>query len=410
MVLSEVERKSDTKQSTSCPSESMQDKQPISDRRERFVHLGLGWLGDRGGGLERYQHGICTTHASMGVDVTAWVQSRTGITNNPNYEVVAFASQEDRRRDRLAKLRRLASEQFASDPCLLVSHHASVSAALAGILVNRPHVVHFQGPWADEAAVEGASWWKTSIQRRHERIAYHSADRIITLSTAFRDVVIDRYDVDPDRVEVVPGGIDAVAADPGVSRNAAREKLGWPTDRPILVSIRRLVRRVGVDVLLDAVARIVERHNDLLVMIGGTGPLRKELEHRIETSELSRNVRLLGYVSEEDLPLAYRAADYSIVPTQELEGFGLVVIESLAAGTPALVTPIGSLPEVVRDLNESLILPGKSSDQIADGVEAVLEGKIAMPTETECRKYVKQHFDWTVIGPKVLAVYREALK
>ena len=80
----------------------------------------------------------------------------------------------------------------------------------------------FAGPWADEAAVEGAPWWKTRLQRRHERIAYHTADRIVTLSESMRGVVIERYGVDADRVKVVPGGIDALAADPGGTSVASR--------------------------------------------------------------------------------------------------------------------------------------------------------------------------------------------
>ena len=62
-------------------------------------------------------------------------------------------------------------------------------------------------------------------------------------------------------------------------------------------------------------------------------------------------MRLLGFVAEEDLPWLYRACDISIVPSVALEGFGLPTIESLAAGTPVLVTPIGGLPETVSELD-----------------------------------------------------------
>ena len=75
-----------------------------------------------------------------------------------------------------------------------------------------------------------------------------------------------------------------------------------------------------------------------------------ELEARCVAEGLDRPRPLLGFVPDEQLPLAYRAADFSIVPSVALEGFGLIVAESLAAGTPVLVTAVGGLPETLEGL------------------------------------------------------------
>lgn len=383
---------------------------------DRFIHLGLGWIGDKGGGLERYQHGVCTAQAILGCDVTAWVQSRTVIdadafTPHAVYAAVVFASQSEKRAEKLRKLRLLAMDRFKSRDFIFVSHHASVSGSLSDLYRRVPHVVHFHGPWADEAAIEGAPWWKSWFQAREERKVYHAADRIITLSEAFKELVVERYGVRRDIVRVVPGGIDTNAADPKLTRTAARQKLGWPLDRPIVLSVRRLVKRVGVDVLIEAVGKYVKEQSgrsDLLVLIGGTGPLRELLEQQIERLGLQNHVRLLGFVPAEDLSTAYCAADVSIVPTQSLEGFGLVTLESLAAGTPAIVTPVGSLPEVMTGLSPSLVLPGRGVAEIALGLRLFAEGTIALPDETACREYVRMHYDWSNIGPRVLDVYGEA--
>jgi glycosyltransferase involved in cell wall biosynthesis len=375
----------------------------------KFLHLGLGWIGDRGGGLERYQDGICRAHALMGHLVEAWVQSRTSNEQDVGYQLRAYASPVESRGRKLRKLQALAENRFATKDFIFVSHHASVSSALVGNLRNIPHIVHFHGPWADESAVEGAPQWKSWLQRWAERKVYRSADRIITLSKAFADLVIDRYGVDSDRVRVVPGGIDSAKADPGLSRREAREKLRWPTDRPIVLSVRRLVRRVGIDVLIEAAKEIVRHHPDLLVLIGGTGPLQQEFESQIKDLGLEDHVRLLGFVPDNDLPIAYAAADYSIVPTQSLEGFGLVTIESMAAGTPSIVTPVGSLPEIASPLSKDLVLNGHHKDDIVVGVTAILGGKSKTPTASCCRNYVRENYDWTVIGPKVLSVYKKLL-
>jgi glycosyltransferase involved in cell wall biosynthesis len=382
-----------------------------------FVHLGLGWIADHGGGLERYQNTICTDHARLGCSVEAWVQSRTPIQEHPKYRVIAYASPTESRRAKLRKLRAIARERFAQRDFTFVSHHASVSASLTDLLLNVPHIVHFQGPWADEAAMEAVPFWKTFLQRRQERKAYHSADRIITLSEAFKKIVVDRYDVSPEIVRVVPGGIDSIAADPKISRIEARHRMGWPTDRPIVLAMRRLVRRVGVDVLVEAIGLLhkktkhqdaPKRDMDALFLIGGAGPLKEEVAKRIEALGLKDHVRLLGFVPDKLLSTAYRAADFSIVPTQSLEGFGLVTIESMATGTPVVVTPVGSLPEIMNPLNPNLVMSGTTADAIAASLQGFLSGAVAMPDEHACREYVRANYDGSVIAPRVLEVYRSA--
>jgi glycosyltransferase involved in cell wall biosynthesis len=377
----------------------------------RFLHLGLGFIGDRGGGLERYQHGICTQHALLGHDVNAWVQSRTPIPENLPYHCLAYASPDQSRSTKICSLRRLVSgkEPFKDKDLFFVSHHASVSGSLLNFLSGAPHTVHFQGPWAEEAAKEGAPRWKTFLQAREERKVYRQADRIITLSDAFRKIIIERYGAKEEKVQVIPGAIDAAAANPGLSRDQAREQLGWPKDRRIVLCVRRLVRRVGVDVLVAAVDQLFRnspgRYGDLLVLIGGTGPLREELEQQINERKLEDYVQLLGFVPDEKLSTAYRAANTSIVPTQALEGFGLVMLESMAAGTPCLVTPVGSLPEVMNDLDPNLILSNPSASAIAQGLRDILHGDLQLPSDDACRHYVRQRYDWSVIAPRVLDAY-----
>jgi glycosyltransferase involved in cell wall biosynthesis len=124
---------------------------------------------------------------------------------------------------------------------------------------------------------------------------------------------------------------------------------------------------------------------------------------------LEYNVRLQGFVPDEQLPLAYRAADFSIVPTVALEGFGLAAVESLAAGTPVLVTPVGGLPEAVAGLSGDLVLEDSGAAALARGIVAALRGDRRLPDEEACRRYARENFDLPVISGQVARVYREAL-
>ena len=103
--------------------------------------------------------------------------------------------------------------------------------------------------------------------------------------------------------------------------------------------------------------------------------------------------------------MAYTAADFSIVPSQALEGFGLITLESLACGCPVLVTPVGGLPEVVQNLDPTLILRGTSREALAEGIHRGLSEPL--PSAVLCREYVEKNFSWPQITRRVLEIYRE---
>jgi glycosyltransferase involved in cell wall biosynthesis len=147
----------------------------------------------------------------------------------------------------------------------------------------------------------------------------------------------------------------------------------------------------------------------MLLYVAGTGPLQAELQSLIETEGLTNHVKLLGYVDEADLPLAYRAAEATVVPTLSLEGFGLITVESLAAGTPVFVTPKGGLPSVVQSLSPSLIFDDTSASAMVDRLSSFLDGALPIPSADVCRAYAVDRYSWTSVAQQTRTVYEEAL-
>jgi glycosyltransferase involved in cell wall biosynthesis len=207
--------------------------------------------------------------------------------------------------------------------------------------------------------------------------------------------------------------VDCDRLDVAASRAEARRALGWEADRPIVFTVRRLVRRMGLDQSINAMAICRNAANpaghDAVLHIAGTGPARGALEAQVAALGLQDTVRFDGFVPDEMLPMAYRAADVTLVPTAQLEGFGLVAIESLAAGTPVLMTPVGGLPEVVAGLSEAAILDGTSAAAIAAGLTAFFQDPTFLPSAETCRRYARENFDRRVIIPKIAKTYREVL-
>jgi glycosyltransferase involved in cell wall biosynthesis len=295
-------------------------------------------------------------------------------------------------------------------PDLVASHFALYTAPVLDLLGDRPLVVHFHGPWAQESAVEGASALSVWAKRALERLVYRRGTRFIVLSNAFRDVLTETYNVSAERVQIVPGGVDVDRFAPALSRPDARRRLGWPTDRPILLAVRRLARRMGLEALIEAIDHLRRTVPDVLLLIAGTGPLEDELQALVEARNLTAHVRLLGYLPEDDLPHAYRAADASVVPTRSLEGFGLITVESLATGTPVFVTPTGGLPDIVRPLAPTLLFDGTSAAAMADRLSAALQGALPLPSAEACRQYAITNYSWAAVARQTRTVYEQALR
>lgn len=298
--------------------------------------------------------------------------------------------------------------QAAPPPKVLATHFSLYSFLLLPYLQGTSHVVHFHGPWAEEAAAAGGSRPGVLLKRGIEQKVYSSAVRFLTLSRAFRLLLIENYGIRPERISVVPGCVDLERFHASPHRDSHRRLLGWPLNRRIILCVRRLVARMGLAELIGAFAKIAARLPDVDLHIGGRGGLEAELRSLVLKLGLEQRVIFCGFIPEDDLPDCYAASDLSIVPSQKLEGFGLVVLEALASGVPVLVTPVGGLPEIVTGLRRNLVLAGRDTVSLAQGLASALEVPDFLPSAAECRAFVEKNYSITGMARRVIDVYREA--
>ena len=291
----------------------------------------------------------------------------------------------------------------------MVSHFGLYTFPLIDQLQKYPVAMHFQGPWALEGQVEGGSSLATRAKWLMEWSTYRNIQQFIVLSKAFQETLHRVYHIPYDRIHIIPPGVNVTRFDTHISAQEARQRLGWPQDRPVFLAVRRLARRMGLENLIAAMDKVRHQYPDVLLMIAGKGALRETLEHQIKDLNLTDHVRLLGFVSDEDLALAYRAATLSIVPTVAYEGFGLIVIESLANGTPVLGTPIDSIPEILRPFWPDLVFDGVQPIQLAQGICDVLKGTRQLPSPKACQTHVDQNYSWPVIAERIKQVYQLAI-
>jgi len=376
----------------------------------RTLQIGNEWHTETAGGLNSYYFELLRHLAAAGTSVHGLVAGSDAVRTESEGHVVSFAAPDAVLPGRMLAVRRLALNQIDRKQVdLIVSHFALYTMPILDRLKGFPTVVHFHGPWAAESRAEGAISYKSRMKATLEQRVYLCARRLIVLSKAFKDELIAGYRVKEERVEVVPGGVDLDRFHIAISRTEARRRLGWPTDRPIILTVRRQVRRMGLENLLDAAKLLAAECPEVLILLGGTGPIADELQQRINALGLENNVQRLGRVPDEQLPLAYRAADLTVVPSQSLEGFGLIVLESLAAGTPAFVTPIGGLPEILETFAPQCIFSNISAGEMASVLKEALRGERPAPSDQACRAFAADNFSWPLIAQRVRSVYDRAL-
>ena len=169
----------------------------------------------------------------------------------------------------------------------------------------------------------------------------------------------------------IPPGVDVDRFGPIESderRAAARDAFGLPVDGRMVVSVSRLVPRKGMDVLIDAAARLAPARPDLTVAIAGDGRDRGRLAQRIARRDAP--VKLLGRVADDELPALYGAADAFAMACRsrwgglEHEGFGIVFLEAAACGVPQVAGDSGGAAEAVAD-GETGFVVGRPEDDKA---------------------------------------------
>jgi glycosyltransferase involved in cell wall biosynthesis len=292
---------------------------------------------------------------------------------------------------------------------LVLPHHYFPYYAYLGVAKRKaaPEVMTFHASFWQELRLEGAdrsigkpleSLLFGGLARRTERACLTRADRVVVLSDFSREQLLSHYPFAEGKVEKVPGGVDLSRFAPAADRAAVRRSLGLPGRYPVLLTARRLVPRMGLENLLDAVAHVRRAFPDLLLVVAGRGRLEADLRALAAARGISEVVSFVGFVDDDALVRYYQAADLFVLPSIAFEGFGMVTLEALACGTPSVGTPIGATPEILRPLAPQLVLDGPEPVAIRRGLSAVLEWlsdpAAAARLRAQCREYVEARYGW----------------
>lgn len=381
----------------------------------RIAATGLSWPCLQAGGLNTYFKSICEQLTAERNTLDALICSDEQPRVPERIRVHAIGSKQQSIWKRRELMQKYAAELFDKQTVdVLYSHFApyGVGPALEAKKRGIPVVTTFHGPWTEEMKIEGQGLkhlLKTALAKSIEMKAYGLADKFIVLSENFRDILHEYYKIPISKIHIIPGAANVERFRPAEDRRAVRERLNLPQSATIVLTVRRLVNRMGLQQLLEAWRRVTERHPDHLLLIGGKGPLMEELASKVAEYNLHHHVRLLGYISDEELPLYHQASNLFVVPTQALEGFGLITVEAMASGLPVLATPVGGNKEILRGFRPELLFQGTDSKAIAQGLLRALDHPELLPSTRECRDHVLSKYTWRHVAKQVEDVFRQVL-
>ena len=231
-----------------------------------------------------------------------------------------------------------------------------------------PFVVH---TYAEELTGYG----RKPLARRWMQRILAAADGITAIAGYARDLLAE-LDVDPARVIIQPPAADTERYRPDLDGSRLRAELGLG-DRPTLITVARLLRRKGVDVTLEALARLRVEFPDLAYVVVGDGPELPRLREIARSLQVEDAVRFVGRVPHEATPEHYAAADIFIHPNRQtgegdVEGFGIVFLEAGACGLPVVGGNSGGTPDAIRHGVTGYLVDGTSPAAVARAIEPLL--------------------------------------
>jgi len=257
---------------------------------------------------------------------------------------------------------------------------------------------------------------RESAQRADiEQQAMAGADRIIAASAADRRQMLEHYLVPPQRISVIPGGVDLRRFQAG-DRVSARAALGIQA-RHVLLYVGRMQRLKGIDLLLRTTARLLRERpalrDELRVLLVGGRPdagIDSECAELARLQALARRldiaaqVEFVGAVDQARLPLYYAAADATVVPSL-YESFGLVAVEAMACGSPVVAARVGGLASTVQDGQTGYLIPAREPRLYADRLAAILtEPGLRDRLSRQARRHARR-YDWAQVAEEVYGVY-----
>ncbi len=280
-------------------------------------------------------------------------------------------------------------------------HAHDWTAYLAGvaskIVSGKPLILHVHATSFDQAGGSNVDPEVYAIERQ----AFENADSVIAISNYTRNIIIDRYDIDPHKVEVVHNGIkpnEPTRLAPVLAEHKAQGK-------KIVFYNGRITIQKGVDYFVRAARRVVDVDPNVIFVISGWGDMERQIMHLIGSLGLSQHVIFAGALWDEERDRMYQSADLLVMPSVS-EPFGLVPLEAIQHGTAVLISKQSGVAEV---LTHALKVDFWDVEEMANKILAALRYTTLNTQLVAEGKKELLRLTWKKAAEKVISLYHKLL-
>ncbi|MFW6278876.1 MAG: glycosyltransferase family 4 protein [Bacillota bacterium] len=240
-----------------------------------------------------------------------------------------------------------------------------------------------------------------------EWYAGFEAWKVIVCSDYMKEEVQGLFQIPEDKIAVIKNGVNPANFQADYSEEF-RSKYATPQE-DIIFYIGRIVREKGIQVLIQALPKILEDNPSTKLVIAGKGNFLEELKSQAQYLGIADRIFFTGFVSDEERNKLYQVSDVAVFPSL-YEPFGIVALESMAAGTPTVVSDIGGMGEFIKDGVNGIKVEPNNPFQLAEAVKYILnDEQKAQKIIDRGLEIVEEEYDWAGIAAKTLQVYREVI-
>lgn len=244
---------------------------------------------------------------------------------------------------------------------------------------------------------------ESSLRIEYEGRIITNVDQIAVATPHEREQITRIYGISPQRMTVVPCGVDLQQFKP-LDRTQARASLGL-NGKSVLLFVGRPDPLKGGELLIQAAQLL--RQPATVVMVGGSlegDPELERLQALARKQGLDDKVHFVGAIPQEDLPRFYSAADLVVIPSH-YESFGLVAVEALACGTPVIATKVGGLQYIVQDGKNGFLIPWRCAGLFAEQIEAILSDPTLLEQLRAAARPSVTSYSWRSVAAQIRQIY-----
>lgn len=228
-----------------------------------------------------------------------------------------------------------------------------------------------------------------------EREGMHKADSIIAVSNFTKNKIVEHYGINPDKVTVVHNAIETdgydISADFGLK------------DNKIVLFFGRITMQKGPDYFIYAAKKVLEHEKNVKFVIAGSGDMERFIIEKAAELGIADKVIFAGRLKQEEVPKVYKMADVYVMPSIS-EPFGLTALESMAAGTPVIISKQSGVSEVVK---HCLKVDFWDIDELTNKIVSILRYGPLKETLQEYGKIETSKFSWNIPAQNYLDVYNK---